>query len=223
MNMAVSIDSLMDKSPLITDELEEQLNAVFASLDRQVTVTCIMDDSDKSMEMAVFLKHLTGLSNHLVLRLLDPGTEKDADEALCTEYLPATGLHTDRGYAGAVFHGVPGGHELTGFVSAILAAGGAAKPLDAPTLREINKIRGPVTLYIAVSLGCHHCAATVVNAQKIANASPAVRVHTIDANLYPDLVEKYSIERVPMLIIGGKVVGQTEMTVPELCGIMRKA
>ena len=218
--MAVSIDSLDNKSPLITDELESQLKAVLASMTEKVTVTCIMDRDDKSMEMAVFLRHLTGLSDLLTLHLADANEDNEADKVFGTEFLPATGFKTEKGYAGTVFHGVPGGHELTGFVSGLLAAGGASKPFDAPTLKDINRIKTPVTLQIAVSLGCRHCAATVVNAQKIANVNPAVHVHTLDANLYPSLVEKYHIERVPVLIIDGRIVGQTEMTVPELCKIL---
>lgn len=220
--MAVSVEMLADKSPLISEELEDQISGIFAQLKKQVTVTSIVDDSDKSLEMAVFLKHLTGLSDKLTLRFIDKGIESGTDEALDSHYLPATGFHTESGYARTVFHGVPGGHELTGFVQAILAAGGMVKPLDTPTLREISKIQERTVIQIAVSLGCHHCAQTVMNAQRIAEENESVTVHTIDANLYPSLVERYKIERVPIVLMDGRIVGQTEMTIPELCKMIIK-
>lgn len=225
--MAVSIDSIADRSPLITDELEEQMSGLFASLERQVTVTSIIDDdensenNEKSLEMAVFLKHMTGLSDRLTLRLIGKGSERDADSALDSSFLPATGFHTEDGYARTVFHGVPGGHELGGFISALLAAGGHIKQIDGPTHKEIAGIKKKTLLHIAVSLGCSHCAATVINAQRIAEENELVTVHTIDANLYPELVKEYRIERVPLLTIDGEIVGQTEMTLPELCRVMR--
>lgn len=210
-----------EKSALITPELEEQLKGVLARLQKPVTVVSVCDDGEKSREMAVFLKHLTGLSSQLTLELLAPGTdprEKELDGSL----LPATGCWNDAGFCRGVFHGVPGGHELSSFVTCILAAGQGAAPLDKPTLKDIARLTHPVTLQICVSLGCQHCAKLVMSAQRIAAENPNVTAHMVDANLYPQLVAQYKIERVPVVAAGGKVIGVGGMTLPELCTLLRK-
>lgn len=220
--MSLSADSLPLKSPLISVELEGQLKSVLAPVSGNVTLTCIADDGDKSLEMAIFLKDLASLSEHLAFKLLAPGEDPAADAVLDPAYLPATGFFTDRGFERMVFHGVPGGREMNSFAMALLTAGGAAKPLDKPTLKDIARIKGPVRADVCVSLTCSHCAKTVMNAQRVAYENEAVSVHMIDANLYPALVEQYKIERVPIMIAAGKMVGAGEMTMPEICTALRK-
>ena len=130
------------------------------------------------------------------------------DEALDASLLPATGVYTESGFARMVFHGIPGGKEITGFAGALLNAGGAAKPLDKPTLKDIGKIKKPVNIQVCVSLACHHCAQLVMSAQRAAWENPLVTAHMIDANLYPELVKQYQIQRVPLTVFNG------EKTVP---------
>lgn len=209
-------------SPLIAPELEAQLRTLLAPINVPTEIVCIGEDSEKSCEMACFLTHIASLCEKLSLRLVKAGEDAQADAALDASLLPATGFHTENGYSRAVFHGVPGGKELTGFVMALLKVGGAGKPVDKPTLKDISRIDKPAKLQICVSLGCHHCAKVVVNAQTIAEENPLVSAHMIDANLYPELVAKYDIQRVPVLIADGAVLASGEQTLPEMCTLLRK-
>jgi len=207
-----------EKSPLISEALEAQLRSILAPLQKPVTLVFLGGADEKSEEMRRFLLHFTSLSPSLLLREPDDGQKELLDAA----FLPATGLWNEGGFCRAVFHGVPGGHELSSFVTAVLAAGGAAKPLDKPTFRDIAKIRKPVVLQICISLGCQHCARLVMDAQRTALENSNVTAHMIDANLYPQLVEQYEIQRVPVVVSGGKVLAIGGMTLPELCTLLRK-
>lgn len=220
--MSIDLSSLSEKSPLITPELEAQLLPLLSRIETPFTLTCIADEGEKSREMAVFLRHLTGLCPRLSLRLTAPLEDPSADAALDASLLPATGFKNDAGYSRAVFHGIPGGQEITGFVSALLTFAGAGKPLDKPTLKDIARIKTPAKLQICVSLGCHHCAQEVMNAQRIAAENSLVSAHMIDANLYPELVERYAIARVPVLVCEGAVLATGGMTMAELCALLRK-
>ena len=115
-----------DKSPLISPDLEAQLRTLFARLTEPVPITAILGDDEKSREMGAFLCHICQLSPLLMLQLLSPGQEPALDEALDAALLPATAVGGSR----MVFHGVPGGKEITAFAAAILNAGNAAKELD---------------------------------------------------------------------------------------------
>ncbi len=210
------------KSPLITPELESQLGQLLAKLEAPVTLVCLLGEDGKSAEMAAFVNHIAGLSPQLSCKFLAPGEDPDTDEALDASLLPATGVYTEAGFGRMVFHGVPGGKEITGFAGALLNAGGAAKPLDKPTLKDIAKIRKPVDIRVCVSLACHHCAQLVMSAQRVAWENPLVTAHMIDANLYPELVKRYQIQRVPLTVLNGDKTVPGGKTMAELTTLLAK-
>ncbi len=210
------------KSPLIAPELESQLGQLLAKLEAPVTLVCLLGEDGKSGEMAAFLNHVAGLSPQLSCKFLAPGEDPDTDEALDASLLPATGVYTEAGFGRMVFHGVPGGKEITGFAGALLNAGGAAKPLDKPTLKDIAKIRKPVDIRVCVSLACHHCAQLVMSAQRVAWENPLVTAHMIDANLYPELVKRHQIQRVPLTVLNGDKTVPGGKTMAELTTLLAK-
>lgn len=210
------------KSPLIADELEGQLSQLLSKLSAPVTLVCVLDQGEKSGEMAAFVNHIAGLSPQLSRKFLAPGEDPDADAALDASLLPATGVYTEAGFGRMVFHGVPGGKEITGFAGALLNAGNAAKPLDKPTLKDIGKIKKPADIRVCVSLACHHCAQLVMNAQRVAWENPLVIAHMIDANLYPELVQRYQIQRVPLTVINGDQTIPGGKTMAELTTLLAK-
>ena len=203
------------KSPLIAPELEGQLGQLFARLSAPVALVCLLGEDEKSAEMAAFVNHVAGLSPLLSVRFLAPGEDQLADETLDASLLPATGVYAGEAFGRMVFHGVPGGKEITGFA-------GAAKPLDKPTLKDIGKIKKPVDIRVCVSLACHHCAQLVASAQRVAWENPLVTAHMIDANLYPGLVEKYQIQRVPLTVLNGDKTVPGGKTMAELTTLLAK-
>ena len=188
------------KSSLVSELLEEQLTMLFGKLTAPVELTCILGEDVKSLEMAALVNHIASLSEKFTCRFFAPGEDNALDEALDASLLPATAVGGNR----MVFHGVPGGKEITAFASAILNAGGGAKPLDKFTMKDISKIQKPMTVQICVSLACAHCCQLVANAHRVAWENPNVTTHMIDANLYPDLVERLDVQRVPLTVIEGK-------------------
>lgn len=208
------------KSPLISPALEDQLKTLFSRLTGDVELVCIAGTDEKSLEMGAFLNHLATLSPRLSVRFPAPGTDPALDDALDTSLLPATGIGGP--IPRMVFHGIPGGREITAFTAAILNAGSAAKELDRYTLRDLEKIRSPLKLQVCVSLACQHCCQLVIHAQRIAWENPNVCAHMIDANLYPELVQRLKLERVPVTVVNGKKQFPGGKTMAELTGILKK-
>lgn len=210
------------KSPLISPELEGQLAPLLARLAAPVTLVCLLGEDEKSGEMAAFVNHIAGLSPLLSRKFFAPGEDGELDKLLDASLLPATGVFAGESFGRMAFHGVPGGKEITGFVSALLNAGGGAKPLDKPTLKDIGRIKKPVNVQVCVSLACHHCAALVGAAQRVAWENPLVTAHMVDANLYPELVAKYQIQRVPLTVLNGEDTVPGGKTMAELTTILAK-
>ena len=216
--MPIAPNTVPAKSGLINDLLEGQLKQLFAKLVNPVVLTCILDGGEKSAEMAAMVNHIASLSDLLSVTFLAPGEDPALDAALDAALLPATAVGSNR----MVFHGVPGGKEITAFASAILTAGGAAKALDKYTLKDIGKIAKPMKLQVCVSLACAHCCQLVVNAQRIAWENENVSAHMIDANLYPELVQQLNIQRVPLTVVNGKDGFPGGKTMAELTTLLAK-
>lgn len=220
--MPLSPERYPAKSPLIAPELEDQLKTLLDKLSAPVALVCVLDEGEKSAEMAAFVNHIAGLSPRLSRRFLAPGEDPGTDGALDASLLPATGVYAGEAFGRMVFHGVPGGKEITGFAGALLNAGNAAKPLDKPTLKDIAKIKKPVDIRVCVSLACHHCAQLVMSAQRVAWENPLVTAHMIDANLYPELVARYQIQRVPLTVVNGDKAIPGGKTMAELTTLLAK-
>lgn len=211
-----------DRSPLIGSALEEQLKTLLARLTADVVLTCIHGSDPKSAEMGALLNHLASLSPRLTVCFLTPGQNPALDAALDAALLPATGVAGQGSVPRMVFHGIPGGREITAFAAAILNAGGAAKPLDKPTMRDIAKIKVPMTLQVCISLACQHCSQLVAHAQRVAWENELVTAHMIDANLYPELVERLNLQRVPLTVLNGAAQFPGGKTMAELTTLLSK-
>lgn len=139
------------------------------------------------------------------------------------EHLPATGFYLDGVYQRVAFHGVPGGKEINSFVIGIYNLAGPGQEIAAGTLKKIGKLKKPVHAKICVSLACHHCPGVVIACQQIAMKSDCISAEMYDANLYPDLVERYKIERVPLVALNDRDVFMGPRTIEDLVQLFKDA
>ncbi|RHT55330.1 thioredoxin reductase [Clostridium sp. AM29-11AC] len=220
--MSQSLEAkIPSESSLVNEELKKNLKMIFERLVRPVCLKAVLDpEQPASVEMGSFLKAVAQLSPWIELQLLERGEDSEADGALDTEHLPSTGLFGENGYLGAAFLGVPGGKEINSFVVAILNAAGPEKELDQKLLKKIAKLKKKNVIRVFVSLSCHHCQSVVTAGQTLALLSPNVECTMVDARLYPDLVEKYKLSRVPAILIG-EAMYMGEKSLEELLALLR--
>lgn len=213
MNRAITIP---ETSTLITEELKEQMIPLFARMTKQVKLIAVLDfDDEKSIEMGSFLKALAACGDKLQLEILEKDENLEIQNELKGEHLPVVGIYGEI-YSGACFHGTPGGKEINSLIAAICMFGGAVGPLDKRLQKNIESIKKEIHIKIFVSLGCHHCPHVVAACQKIAIMNPNVTADMYDAKLYPELIEKYEIERVPMMVINDSNVVMGKKSIEEI-------
>lgn len=191
------------ESSLIDGALQEQLKGILGKLERDVLIKAVLEDNDKGTELGSFLKAVAGLCGRIHLELY--GIENNSsliEELNCDGLFPAFGLYDrDSRYTGISFAGIPGGKEINSFVLALYNVAGPGQPLEESVKSRIMALGGKRHMQICVSLACHHCADVVTSCQRIASLHPDMSAQMIDARLYPELVKKYQIERVPVLIV----------------------
>ena len=61
-----------------------------------------------------------------------------------------------------------------------------------------------------------------MHAQRVALENPLVTAHMVDANLYPALVQKHAIQRVPLTILNGTRTFPGGKTMAELTTLLAR-
>lgn len=99
---------------------------------------------------------------------------------------------------GITFRGIPGGHEFSSLLLAILNADGFGKNLpDEGTAQRIKSIKGPVRLRTYMSLTCTNCPDVVQALNIVTLLRPDVTHEIIDGALWQEEIERLGIQGVP--------------------------
>ena len=198
---AVTVDTpeTTKTSELFTDEMRQQLDTVFARMERPLLLKLYLDKRPVSAELESFITALTALSDKLNLEVCDRQAEETF--APCVEVCLADGTAT-----GLAFHGVPSGHEFTSFVLGLYNAAGPGQTMDENAKQKIAAITKPIDMKILVTLSCTMCPDLVVATQRIAAASPNITAHVYDIRHFEHLKDQYKVMSVPCLVVNNKDV-----------------
>lgn len=161
------------------------------------------------------MEELASLTDRLSVRISD---QSKAGAAPCVSILAEDGSDT-----GLAFHGVPGGHEFTGFVLGLYNAAGPGQPLDDGLRSAIESMDSPLSIDVAVSLSCTNCPDAVLAAQRIASLNPQVKAHVYDIAHFPELKERFNIMSVPCIILDdGQSIHFGRKSLPEMVELIRR-
>ena len=190
----VTIDSHKeDSDQLFTPEMRQQLDTVFARMERHLLLRLSLDGRPVSEELEKFITALAALSDKLTFMV---EREREESFAPCVEVYLADGTPT-----GLAFHGVPGGHEFTSFVLGLYNAAGPGQALDQAVRQQIATVKEKTDIKILVTLSCTMCPDLVICAQRIAAENPNVTAHVYDIRHFEDLKNRYQVMSVPCMVI----------------------
>lgn len=178
---------------LFETKTQQQLQEVFAKMERPLLLKAYTDGKDASRELVELLEQLAASTDKLTVETV----EAEAEDTPCVRVCYADGTQT-----GLAFHGVPGGHEFQSFILGLYNAAGPGQAVDAELQAQIDAIRTPVRMRILVTLSCGMCPELVTAAQLIAAKNPLVEAQVYDIRYFPALREKYRVFSVPCLVIG---------------------
>lgn len=218
----IDITTISAESDLIDQELKVQMSDILKKMEDPVALKAVVNISrEKDLQMASFLKSIVSLSEKLSLELYSP-EERDQVSELNTDFLPVTGLYKAGSYGRCAFHGIPGGKEINSFILAIYNLAGPGQKISNGLQKKILKLETKTNIKICVSLSCHYCPGVVAACQQIAILNPHIDAEMIDAALYTDLVARYNIERVPMIILNDKEIYMGNKTIEEIVALLKK-
>jgi glutaredoxin-like protein len=185
-------------------DIRKQITDILQQMVRPITIKLFLDEKgcQSCEETKQLLSEFAETNPKIKLILLD----KTRDAAQVKEYgitlIPSFVMLNDLGqYKGVKFNGIPAGHEINSFISALIEMSGFPLKMPQASLDRIAKITKPVHIKVFVTLSCPHCPGEVQTAHRLAMLNPNIQAEMIEANTFPAVSTKYKVSGVPKIII----------------------
>lgn len=180
---------------MIEAAMIEQLKQVFQRLEAPVHLVYRPSQHPKQSDLKTMLEQLDETSPNVVVR--EEGEASD---------VPRFHMETDAGPNGIRFIGIPGGHEFTSLVLAILNTDGKGKLPDDVLVQRVRRLKGPIRLRTFISLSCENCPDVVQALNLMATFHPDFEHTMVDGEFASDEIETLKIQGVPSVIDGDDLV-----------------
>ena len=205
---------------MLDQQLLNQLKDYFKKLDRDVTLLLPEGNHEKSAELKDMLDSVASTSDRINVDHI-AGSEDEATDnpdGITFEVLAAdkrTGIR---------FRGIPGGHEFSSLILAILQAGGVPVRLDPDVVATVGSISEDLHFETVVSLDCHNCPDVVQTLNALSIVNDSIHHDMIDGALYPEVVQKYGVQGVPAVFLNGKPFSSGKVDAATIIGrLMERA
>lgn len=189
---------------LLNEEVSKQLKDFLSQMKDEVTLVLFTDGEkcNTCAETKGLLSEVSELNEKL--SFVEKDLNKDKDEAELYEITLSPSfvvLDKDGTYKGVKFNGIPAGHEINSFLSAILDMSGVKFELDQKLLDRLSKIDKDVNIKVFVTLSCPHCPGAVTKAHRLAILNEHVNAEMVEAQTFYELSQKYNVSGVPKIVI----------------------
>jgi alkyl hydroperoxide reductase subunit F len=179
---------------MLDQGIKDQLQTHFATLSSHLTLALFSSTHAKQAELRELLGDVASCSDKIAL--VDRPEQVDGVQF---------DLLRDGQPTGVRFRGVPGGHEFTSLVVAILNADGKGKLPDAGIQRRVKALSGPVRLRTYVSLSCTNCPDVVQALNQMALVHPDFQHEMIDGELAEADIQTLGIQGVPAVVLDNTI------------------
>jgi NADH-dependent peroxiredoxin subunit F len=190
---------------MLDQGIKDQLRTHFADLSATVTLALFASDHPKQAELREMLVEIASCGDKVAFTELAQSTSGVQFDVL-----------RDGQPTGIRFRAVPGGHEFTSLIVAVLNAGGKGKLPDEGVQRRVRALKGPVRLRTYVSLSCTNCPDVVQALNQLALIHADFRHETIDGELAEADIGALGIQGVPAVVNGNAIVHVGRANLAEL-------
>lgn len=192
---------------MLDTSLINQLKTVFEGLTRHITFK--VDESDHKQQ-AELLEMLQGVASS--------SDKIDVVSSGARGPHPRFEILADDKRTGIIFEGVPGGHEFTSLILAILNSSGKGKLPDEGLAKRINRVQGPLAIRTFMSLTCENCPDVVQALNQIALTHEGITHATIEGSVVQDELSRLGVQGVPAVFVGDEMIHSGRSNLAELIG-----
>lgn len=167
----------------------EQLKSVYSALEGKITLVYDNSSHAKQSELVEMLEAVASTSDKIEARSSGNNSKN-----------PHFHIEHNDKPNGISFTGIPGGHEFTSLILAILNSDGKGKQPDQLILNRVKAIKGPVKLRTIMSLSCENCPDVVQALNLMAIHHENFQHETVDGGYIQEEIDKLGVQGVPSVI-----------------------
>lgn len=179
---------------MIDNEILEQLKSVFASINKKTELVVDLSQHPQQPELLDLLEGVAQASKNI-----------EVTKSSTTNSVPSFFIRVNGESKGIRFSGIPGGHEFSSLILAILNANGLGKMPDELLSHRIKKIKGPVRVKTYISLSCENCPDVVQAFNQMALLHGNFHHEMVDGGFVENEIESLGIQGVPSIVIDNKL------------------
>jgi alkyl hydroperoxide reductase subunit F len=184
--------------------IKQQLETLFQGLNHKIEFVLDPSDHEKQAELVEMLDDVAATSSDLSVSY----SQNKAPT-------PRFAIYRDGEATGIVFQGIPGGHEFTSLILAVLNSAGKGKLPDSGLVQRIKRVQ-PIEVRTYVSLSCEQCPTIVQAFNQIVLAHGAIKHTMIDGGHIPEELEAMGIQGVPSVWVGNEMIHSGRGSLAEL-------
>lgn len=180
---------------MLDQDLINQLKTVFEKIENPLSLIYDESTHENQTELLEMLRGVASASEKI--KLQSSGTPSPA---------PRFVIQRSDGKANIRFTGIPGGHEFTSLIIAILNTDGKGKMPEGGTAARIKNLKGPIRLKTYISLSCENCPDVVQALNQMALIHENFEHEMIDGAYAQQDIERLNIQGVPSVIVNDKLL-----------------
>ncbi len=180
---------------MLDPQLKEQLTSVFSKLENTVELIYENSSHEDQKDLVDMLEDVASTSPKIVVR-----KNENDNSPMPQFHIAYKGQPT-----GIIFKGIPGGHEFTSLILAILNTDGKGKPLDSIIASRVKRLKKNISVQSYISLTCENCPDVVQALNQMALIHGSFRHEIIDGGYVQEDVQKLGIQGVPSLVSNSKM------------------
>ena len=190
---------------MLDSNILEQLKTVYQNLENEVKLVYAKSANAKQNDLVTMLQQIASTSEKIT-----------AVESQESSEIPKLTLHYKGAPTGITFLGVPGGHEFTSLVLAILHTDKKGKLPDEMILNRIKKLKGSIEVKTYISLSCENCPEVVQALNLMSLYHPSFKHTMIDGEFVQDEIKSLGIQGVPSVVTGNKLLSSGKIGLVDL-------
>jgi alkyl hydroperoxide reductase subunit F len=184
---------------------------LLADLPRPLTLIVRPSIHERQPEMTTLASYLASVAQPVDTRI-------EGEDA----QVPTLDLWYDHQATGISFRGIPGGHEFTSLILAMLHVAGMGRLRDASTNARVRGLMATAPLRTYVSLDCTNCPDVVQAMNAITALHAGLSHEMVDGAMVPEEMARLGLHGVPAIYAGERLIHSGRATFLDLLSALER-